>query len=48
MCMRKEEYLTAYDQYRWDRKVVADPDGFDSMSPEDILKALFDGNIVQN
>ena len=41
MCMRKVEYLKEYSQYRWDRKVVSDPDGFDGMTPEEIMKELF-------
>lgn len=41
MCMRKIEYLTEYDQYRWDRRVMQDPDGLESKTPEEILKILF-------
>jgi hypothetical protein len=41
MCMRKVEYLKEYSQYRWDRKVVSDPDGLEGMTPEEILKELF-------
>jgi len=41
MCIRKEEYLTEYSQYRWDRSVLKDPDGFDNMTPREILEVLF-------
>lgn len=41
MCMRKVEYLNEYNQYRWDRKIMQDPDGLDSKTPEEILQILF-------
>jgi len=42
MCMRKTDYLTEYDQYRWDRAILQDPDGLDGKTPEEILIALFE------
>ena len=38
---RDTSYLKNYDQMHWNRAVLADPDGYDNMTPEQILKDLF-------
>lgn len=43
-CSRNSEYLKKYHQFRWDlsgKTVMTDPDHYRSMSPEKILKDLF-------
>ena len=37
--IRGTDYLTEYNQMRWD--VLEDPDGYNDMTPEEILKDLF-------
>lgn len=41
-CHRGAEFMTEYDQYRWDPQVLADPDGYASKTPQEILQDLFD------
>lgn len=45
---RGNSYLSHYGQMRWtttgDRVVLSDPDGYQNMSPEEILKDLFEEN----
>ena len=38
---RGMSYRTKFRLMRWNREVLADPDGFDGMTPEEILKNLF-------
>lgn len=45
--IRDIDYLTKYNQMRWyisDSSVIQDPDGYIDMSPEEILKDLFNEN----
>lgn len=39
---RGMSYLTKFRLMRWNREVLADPDGFDEMTPEEILHKLFE------
>ena len=38
---RDTSFLRNYDQMHWNRAVLNDPDGYDNMTPEQILKDLF-------
>lgn len=40
-CIRDTTFLTNYDQMHWNRNILSDPDGYDNMTPEEILKDLF-------
>ena len=40
-CIRDTTFLTNYDQMHWNRNILQDPDGYDDMTPEEILKDLF-------
>ena len=39
--IRDTDFLTDYDQMHWNRNILPDPDGYDDMTPEEILKDLF-------
>ncbi len=39
--LRDASYLKNYDQYHWDRNLLSDPDGYDTMTPAEILRDLY-------
>ncbi|MBQ8924577.1 MAG: hypothetical protein IJ053_07250 [Lachnospiraceae bacterium] len=39
--MRPTSFLTDYNQMHWNRSVLSDPDGYDNMTPREILQDLF-------
>ena len=41
-CIRDTDFLTEYNQMHWSRNVLTDPDGFDDMTPEEIMKSIFE------
>ncbi len=41
-CIRDTDFLTDYNQMHWSRSVLSDPDGYDSMTPKEIMTDLFD------
>ena len=45
-CIRDIDFLTDYNQMHWNRNILKDPDGYDEMTPEEILKDLFENGIV--
>ncbi len=40
-CIRDVDFLTDYNQMHWNRNVLSDPDGYDAMTPEEIMEDLF-------
>ncbi|MBQ9200378.1 MAG: hypothetical protein IJ141_09400 [Lachnospiraceae bacterium] len=40
-CIRDTDFLTDYNQMHWNRNVLSDPDGYDDMTPEEIMMDLF-------
>ncbi len=41
-CIRDTDFLTDYNQMHWNRNVLADPEGLDNLTPEEIMKVIFD------
>ena len=41
-CIRDTDFLKDYNQMHWSRGILADPDGYDKMTPEEIMMDLFE------